>query len=71
MTDTEDAHRAVDAAEPQDDGRSLVTLETEGDEIIAGQRLPLGPEVEVLEPLAVREQLATTARRIAELNADR
>ncbi|RZT88042.1 putative DNA-binding transcriptional regulator YafY [Pseudonocardia sediminis] len=70
VTDTEAAQRAVDAAQEQDDGWSLVTLETEGDEIIAGQLLSLGPEVEVLEPAAVRYRLAATARRVAELNAD-
>ncbi|MDN5915794.1 MAG: WYL domain-containing protein [Pseudonocardia sp.] len=69
VTDIEAAHRAVDAAELQDDGWSLVTLETEGDRVIAGQLLSLGPEVEVLEPTAVRERLAETARRVAELNA--
>ncbi|MBW0106992.1 YafY family protein, partial [Pseudonocardia sp. KRD291] len=69
VTDTEAAHRAVEDAVEQDDGWSLVTLETEGDEVIAGQLLSLGPEVEVLEPAAVRERLAETARRIAELNA--
>lgn len=71
VTDFEAAHRAVDAARPQDDGWSLVTLETEGDQVIAGQLLALGPEVEVLEPSAVRELLAGHARRIADLNAER
>lgn len=69
VTDSEAALRAVAAAQPQDDGWSLVTLENEGDRVVAGQLLSLGPEVEVLEPAAVRERLAETARRIVELNA--
>lgn len=70
VTDAEAARRAVESAEPQDDGWSVVTLETEGDDVIAGQLLGLGAEVQVLDPPAVRERLAETGRRIAELNAD-
>ena len=68
VTDPDAAHRAVEAAEPQDDGWSLVTLENEGERVIAGQLLSLGPEVEVLEPVAVRERLAAHARAVAALN---
>lgn len=69
VTDAEAARRAIEGAEPQDDGWSLITLDNEGDEVIAGQLLALGPEVQVLEPDALRERLAGMARRIAELNA--
>lgn len=69
VTDAEAARRAIDAAEPQDDGWSLVSLDNEGDEVIAGQLLALGPEVQVLAPDPLRERLAAMARQIAELNA--
>ncbi|TCK20751.1 helix-turn-helix transcriptional regulator [Pseudonocardia endophytica] len=69
VTDTEAAHRAIAAADVADqDGWTPVTLQHEGERVIAGQLLGLGPEVEVLEPSSVRSALADLARRTAELN---
>jgi predicted DNA-binding transcriptional regulator YafY len=69
VTDTEAAHRAIAAGVTGDDGWSTVTLEHEGERVISGQLLGLGPEVEVLEPDSVRATLAELARRTAELNS--
>lgn len=69
VTDTEAAQRAIADAVPDSDGWSAVTLEHEGEQVITGQLLALGPEVEVLEPASVRSALADLARRTAELNA--
>ncbi len=68
VTDAEAAQRAIADASPCDDGWSVVTLEHEGERVITGQLLSLGPEVEVLEPATVRAALADLARRMAELN---
>ncbi len=69
VTDAEAAHRAVAGAAPGGDGWSTVTLDHEGERVITGQLLGLGPEVEVLEPASVRSALADLARRTAELNS--
>jgi predicted DNA-binding transcriptional regulator YafY len=69
VTDTEAAHRAIADATSDADGWSTVTLEHEGERVITGQLLGLGPEVEVLDPAPVRERLADLARRTAELNS--
>ena len=69
VTDTEAAHRAIADATSDADGWSTVTLEHEGERVITGQLLGLGPEVEVLDPAPVRERLAELARRTAELNS--
>lgn len=68
LTDAEAAHRAVADASHGDDGWATVTLEHEGDRVITGQLLSIGPDVEVLEPATVREALADLARRTAALN---
>lgn len=69
VTDTEAAQRAVADAPADPDGWTTVTLEHEGERVITGQLLGMGPEVEVLEPASVRSALADLARRTAELNS--
>ncbi|MGW0546344.1 helix-turn-helix transcriptional regulator [Streptomyces altiplanensis] len=64
------AREALDAAGPPDEqGRITVTLLVESPEVAHGQLLPLGPEVEVLEPGELRDLFAETARRMRELYA--
>lgn len=67
-----DADLAVEALEqagpPGPDGWTDVQLPLERPDIAAGQLLGLGPEVEVVEPAAVRSAFAEAARRMAEIH---
>ncbi|MDF6021559.1 YafY family protein [Streptomyces sp. JH34] len=55
------------AAEPDAGGLRTVVLPVESEEVAYSQLLPLGPEVEVLAPTALRERLADTAERLRDL----
>ncbi|MFD9292099.1 helix-turn-helix transcriptional regulator [Streptomyces sp. NPDC060030] len=55
------------AAEPDAGGLRTVVLPVESEEVAYSQLLPLGPEVEVLAPAALRERLADTAERLRDL----
>jgi len=61
----------TDPGPPDADGWVEVEVAVESDEVAAMQLLALGDGVEVLEPPAVREALAATARRMARLNQRR
>ncbi|MFF4183988.1 helix-turn-helix transcriptional regulator [Streptomyces sp. NPDC001691] len=55
------------AGEPDDDGWVTVTLAVESQDVAYGQLLTLGPELEVLEPAALRERFADAARALRQL----
>ncbi|TLS42787.1 WYL domain-containing protein [Streptomyces montanus] len=60
------AQEALAAAGPPDDeGRVTLTLPVESHDVAYTQLLSLGPEVEVLEPSALRERFAQAAARTA------
>ncbi|MFD9909733.1 helix-turn-helix transcriptional regulator [Streptomyces sp. NPDC059063] len=67
VTDRAAAHEVLQDAEPDERGRVTVTLPVESAAVAYTQLLALGPEVEVLEPPELRERLAGTAARMAEL----
>ncbi|MVO89135.1 WYL domain-containing protein [Streptomyces sp. p1417] len=67
VTDRAVAEEALAGAEPDGLGRVTVTLPVESAVVAYSQLLVLGPEVEVLQPPELRERLATTAARMAEL----
>ncbi|MFF2385803.1 helix-turn-helix transcriptional regulator [Streptomyces sp. NPDC058108] len=54
---------------PDDRGWVTVTLPVESEEVAHAQLLGLGPEVEVLSPVALRERFAADAARLAALYA--
>jgi predicted DNA-binding transcriptional regulator YafY len=59
---------ATDAAgEPDEQGWVVTHLPVESTEVAYDQLLRLGPEVEVLAPPPLREQLRVAARRLADL----
>ncbi|MFF2011430.1 helix-turn-helix transcriptional regulator [Streptomyces sp. NPDC058195] len=59
---------ALEAAGPPDaEGWLTVTVPIESEEIAFSQLLALGPESEVLEPVALRERFAAAAARLREL----
>ncbi|MEU2245773.1 WYL domain-containing protein [Streptomyces sp. NPDC019224] len=65
LTDRAAAAEALEAAGPPGaDGRVTVTLPVESLEVAYGQLLGLGPELEVLEPAALRERFARAAARL-------
>jgi predicted DNA-binding transcriptional regulator YafY len=53
------------ASAPEADGRVTVTLPVESEAVAYTQLLALGPEVEVLRPVALRERFARAAERAA------
>ncbi len=55
------------AAPPDAEGRRTVVLPVESAEVAYDQLLPLGSEVEVLAPAALRERFADTAERLRDL----
>ncbi|HVX44400.1 MAG TPA: YafY family protein [Mycobacteriales bacterium] len=59
--------QAIANAEPDGPDWMRTRLPVESPQVAYGQLLRLGPEVEVLDPPEVRERLATTGRRLAEL----
>ncbi|MEV3990841.1 YafY family protein [Streptomyces sp. NPDC049837] len=68
VTDRAAAREALEAAGPADpEGRVTVTLPAESEEVAYAQLLTLGPEVEVLEPAALRARFAEAADRMANL----
>ncbi|WP_344531336.1 YafY family protein [Streptomyces albiaxialis] len=68
VTDRASAGEALAAASPADeDGRVVVTLRVENDEVAFSQLFQLGPECEVLAPASLRERFADAARRTAAL----
>ncbi|MGW6918100.1 helix-turn-helix transcriptional regulator [Kitasatospora sp. NPDC054939] len=68
LTDPAAAREALAAAGWQEGDASVtVTLPVESADVAYGQLLAGGPEVEVLEPAALRERFARAARRTAEL----
>ncbi|MFD9716869.1 helix-turn-helix transcriptional regulator [Streptomyces sp. NPDC059076] len=68
VTDRAAALEALAAAGPADpDGRTTVRLPVESPEVAYAQLFALGAEVEVLEPLELREVFAAVARRMADL----
>ncbi|THA56713.1 WYL domain-containing protein [Streptomyces sp. A0958] len=65
------AQEALDAAGPPDaDGWVTVTLPVESLDVAHGQLLGLGPELEVVEPAALRTRFATAAARLHALYGD-
>ncbi|MDG4861088.1 WYL domain-containing protein, partial [Streptomyces sp. T-3] len=65
VTDGAAAREALDAAgEPDDEGWVTVTLAVEAEEVAYTQLLGLGPEVEVVEPVSLRELFAQAAARM-------
>ncbi|MER7682336.1 WYL domain-containing protein [Streptomyces sp. NPDC096934] len=54
---------------PDDRGWVTVTLPVESEEVAHAQLMGLGPEVEVLSPVALRERFAADAARLAALYA--
>ncbi|WP_030022021.1 helix-turn-helix transcriptional regulator [Streptomyces monomycini] len=68
VTDRAGAEEALAAAgEPDEQGRTTVTLPVESLDIAYSQLLGLGPEAEVLGPPELRERFATAAARTYEL----
>ncbi|WP_329017692.1 helix-turn-helix transcriptional regulator [Streptomyces sp. NBC_00690] len=68
VTDRAAAREALAAAGPADpDGRTTVRLPVESPEVAYAQLFALGAEVEVLEPLELREAFAAAARRMVDL----
>jgi predicted DNA-binding transcriptional regulator YafY len=59
----------LDGGEPDADGWHELTIPVESDEVAADQLLALGPDVEVLEPAAVRTALAQAGRVMARRNS--
>ncbi|MFF8945892.1 helix-turn-helix transcriptional regulator [Streptomyces sp. NPDC014864] len=55
------------AGDPDEDGRVTVTLPVESEEVAHTQLTALGPEVEVVAPVELRERFARDAARIAAL----
>lgn len=65
------AARALSASgELESDGWTRAVLPIESLDHACREFLSLGPEIEVVEPAALRERVATTARAIAALHAD-
>jgi predicted DNA-binding transcriptional regulator YafY len=60
---------SVEPGEPDGEGWCEVVVPVESDDVAADQLLALGPEVEVLEPPAVRRALADAGARMAARNA--
>ncbi|MER6997823.1 YafY family protein [Streptomyces sp. NPDC000410] len=61
-TDRAAAHEALEAAGPPDGrGRVTVSLPVESEEVAYAQLLGLGPEVEILEPPALRKRFVEAA----------
>lgn len=60
-----------DAGAPDADGWHELTVPVESDEVAAHQLLALGPDVEVLHPVAVRRALAEAGRAMARRNGSR
>lgn len=54
------------ASAPDDEGRVTLTLAVENETVAYTQLMSLGPEVEVLEPAALRERFAEAAHRMAD-----
>ncbi|MFI5802921.1 helix-turn-helix transcriptional regulator [Streptomyces sp. NPDC051561] len=68
VADQAASREALEAAgAPDPDGRVTVSVPMESVEVAYTQLLGLGAEAEVLEPLELRELIADTARRTAEL----
>ncbi|MGW4028514.1 helix-turn-helix transcriptional regulator [Streptomyces sp. NPDC004838] len=68
LTDRLAAREALEAAEPPDgEGRVTLTLPVESHEVAYTQLFTLGPDVEVLEPAALRAEFARAAARTAKL----
>ncbi|MEU7579240.1 YafY family protein [Streptomyces sp. NPDC041068] len=55
------------AGEPDATGKVTLTLPVENEDVAYTQLMELGPEVEVLEPLSLRERFAEASARMAEL----
>ncbi|GAA2782131.1 WYL domain-containing protein [Saccharopolyspora taberi] len=55
------------AGEPDEQGRTTVTLPVESLDVAYDQMLELGPEAEVLAPAALRERMAASAARLTDL----
>ncbi|MFE3640220.1 helix-turn-helix transcriptional regulator [Streptomyces sp. NPDC059169] len=69
-TDRAAAREALATAGPPDgQGRVVLTLPVESEEVAFGQLLGLGAELEVLEPLGLRERFATAAAAMHALYA--
>lgn len=65
-TDSVSVREALEAASaPDDEGWVTLTLPVENETVAYTQLMSLGPEVEVLEPKALREQFAEAAARMA------
>jgi predicted DNA-binding transcriptional regulator YafY len=58
---------AAASGEPQPDGWVLARVPIESDRHAEGEFLRLGAHVEVLEPVSLRDRLATTAAALAAL----
>ncbi|MET7856297.1 WYL domain-containing protein [Streptomyces sp. NPDC005318] len=68
VVDRAAALEALDAAgPPDDDGRRTVVLPVESLDVAYSQLLSLGPELEVLEPDALRSRFGATAERLSDL----
>ncbi|WP_330238495.1 helix-turn-helix transcriptional regulator [Streptomyces sp. NBC_00525] len=71
VVDRAAAGDALESAGPPDgDGWVAVTLAVESPDVAYGQLLGLGPELEVLEPAALRERFARAAARLHALYGD-
>jgi predicted DNA-binding transcriptional regulator YafY len=58
------ARALCDAAEPDEDGWSCVELPVESHDAALGELLRFGPEVQVVEPRELREQVAEAVRKM-------
>ncbi|WP_328889394.1 helix-turn-helix transcriptional regulator [Streptomyces sp. NBC_00316] len=68
VVDRAAALEALDAAgPPDDDGWRTVVLPVESLDVAYSQLLSLGPELEVLEPAALRSRFGATAERLSDL----
>ncbi|OAR26436.1 transcriptional regulator [Streptomyces sp. ERV7] len=65
--DRESVLAALEAAEADGRGRVTVALAVESYDVAYEQLMPLGPEVEVLEPTALRERFTAAARAMGGL----
>ncbi|MFF8928671.1 helix-turn-helix transcriptional regulator [Streptomyces longwoodensis] len=62
------AREVLERAEPAGaDGWTVLTLPVESEEVAHSQLASLGPEAEVLEPVALRERFREDARRLAQV----
>ncbi|MGW7073452.1 helix-turn-helix transcriptional regulator [Streptomyces sp. NPDC054855] len=65
-TDSASTQEALEtASDPDEEGWVTLTLAVENEMVAYTQLMSLGPEVEVLEPKALRERFATAATRMA------